>query len=153
MKKLIVLLMMLLPLLLLSACKEPDPVELTSVESGFDFIYEIVNNSSEEIVIANYIVKYTWNENKQDYDRKVIVTGSDVSITSNSSYQFKYKLESLKKDYGASCFIGITGGKSGKKRFNGFENDFENSNKKHTVILHDKNNEYSLDGSNEWETL
>lgn len=129
---------------------EVDKSVLTTVEENYDFIYEVVNNSSEKLLVAPYIKRY-YSENVN----KILANTSEVIvIETGSSYQFKYNLKTLKKLYGSSSFIGANFSREGQWTCYGWENDFNVENQKHIIKISDSvDSQYPIDGKNEWDYI
>ncbi len=147
MKKLfmISLVFMALSMGLFAASKaKVDKSVLTAVEEDYDFIYEVINNTSGILTVAPFI----------SGNNKTLAKAADVVIEEGESYQFKYKLSTLKKLYGSSSYIGCEFEPDWKWRCQGWMNDFNVENQKHIVKVSDAADpNYCMDGENIWEFI
>ena len=126
-----------------------DPLDLNAFISkeneDYDFIYEIVNNSSNKIVAANIVF------NDEKYSKVLSIT-NDIEIEPGKSYQIKYTLETLKKIYGEKSVLGIDVKKESDKQWiRGWANNFEHKNDKHIVVVSDGTQDRALDIFDLWK--
>ena len=120
-----------------------DKSVLTAVEEDFDFVYEVVNNTSGKLTVATFI---------SNSSQKTVAKAEDVVIEKGESYQFKYNLKTLKKLYGSSSYIGCYFEPEGRWRCGGWMNKLTLENQKHTVKISDASNpEYCMDAENIWD--
>lgn len=119
-----------------------DKSVLTAVEEDYDFIYEVINNTSGSLTVATFISK----------GNKTVAKAADVVIEQGDSYQFKYNLSTLKKLYGSSSYIGCEFEPEWKWRCSGWMNNFNVENQKHIVKVSDAADpQYCMDGENIWD--
>ena len=130
---------------LFAAPKEKvDKSILTTVEEDYDFIYEVVNNTSGTLTVANFITK----------NKKTVAKTADVEIAKGDSYQFKYNLKNLKKLYGSSSYLGCDFEPEGRWRCGGWMNDFSVENQIHRVKVTDASDpQYCMDAENIWDFI
>lgn len=124
------------------------PEELKTVTEGEDFIYEVVNNTSDELTVANYIRDYS----KAKFDEGIVAQTEDVVIAKGGKYQFKYKTADLKKYDNGSTSLGCFFTPKGKWRCGGWENGLDIENKVHTVTVTDSE-DYCIEGVNSYRFL
>ena len=108
-----------------------DPLDLNNfiAKEDYDFVYEVVNNTSGNLVFANIIT---------DEKSQILTLSNDFEIESGQIFQFKYDLKTLKKIYGPESKIGIDLKKSEEKQWiRGWENDYDHHYEKHTVVISD----------------
>ena len=108
-----------------------DPLDLNNYikEKDYDFIYEVVNNSSDKIIFANILM----GDNSQ-----VLSLTNDFEIEPGQIFQFKYDLQTLRKIYGSNCQLCLDLKKSEEKQWiRGWENELDHFNEKHTVVVTD----------------
>ena len=125
-----------------------DPLDLNNYickeNEDYDFIYEIVNNSSKKILAANIL----FDENKS----LVLAVSNDIEIEAGKSYQIKYNLETLKKIYGEKNIIGVDVKKEGEGQWiRGWFNSFDHKNDKHIVVVSDGTQDRELDIFDLWK--
>lgn len=149
MKKLIMVTIVLAALIMTIGCAttdvKVDKSIITATEENYDFIYEVVNNTSGKLTVATYIM---------DSNQKEIGTAADVVIEKGELYQFKYNLKNLKKLYGSNSWMGCYFAPENKWRCNGWMNDLNCINQKHSVIVTDaKDPNYCMDGVNSWDFI
>lgn len=121
-----------------------DKSVLTAVEEGYDFIYEVVNNTSGTLTVATYV---------QSGDKR-LAKAADVALEKGESYQFKYSLKTLKKLYGESAYIGCEFEPEWKWRCYGWTNNFNVENQRHIVKVTDAADpSYCMDGENIWDFI
>ncbi len=117
---------------------------LTAVEEDYDFIYEVVNNTSGTLTVATYIQK----------EKKVVAKAADVDIERGESYQFKYNLAALKKLYGSSSWIGCEFEPEWRWRCSGWMNNLNKEGEKHIVKVTDAADpKYCMDAENIWDFI
>ncbi len=126
-----------------------DPLDLNNYISkeneAYDFIYEIVNNSSDKIKAANII----FDDEKYSH---VLTLANDVEIEPGKSFQIKYNLETLKKIYGQNSILGLDVKKADDKQWlRGWANNFDHKNDKHTIVVSDGTGEQALDVFDLWK--
>lgn len=124
-----------------------DPLDLNNYISNdnYDFIYEIVNNSSDKISAANILFD-------DDKFTNLLGLSNDVEIEPGKSCQLKYNLETLKKIYGDKGVIGIDVKKSSDKQWiRGWANTFNHKNDKHIVVVSDGTQDRALDIFDLWK--
>ena len=118
--------------------------ELTQNEGGYDFIYEVVNNTSGKLTVAAYL--------KNANDGKFVAKTENIAIEEGKTYQFKFNLDDVKNNYGKNLNLGCFFTPEGKWRCNGWEGVAKN--KKHIVICQDAADpNYCMDAENKWENL
>ena len=118
---------------------------ISKENEDYDFIYEIVNNSSDKIVAANIVF------NDEKYSKVLSIT-NDIEIEPGKSYQIKYTLETLKKIYGEKSVLGIDVKKESDKQWiRGWSNNFEHKNDKHIVVVSDGTQDRALDIFDLWK--
>ena len=123
------------------------PEELKTTESDEDFIYEIVNNTSGELTVSNYIRDWSI----EYFDFGIIAQTQDVVIEKGAIYQFKYKTSDLagydndKHTVALGCYFEP----EGKWRCGGWENGLNQKNQIHTVTVTDSE-EYCMNVENSW---
>ena len=124
-----------------------DPLDLNNYikeeKDDYDFIYEIINDSSEKIAIANIIY-----DEKNSY---VLAFSNDIEIEAGKSYQMRYNLDTLKKVYGEKNVLGldVKNAKEGQW-IRGWFNSFEYKNDKHIVVVSDGTNDRKIDIFDLW---
>ena len=123
-----------------------DPLDLnnyvTKENEEYDFIYEIMNNSSMKIQVANVLF---------DEKSQILTLSNDVEIEPGKTFQFKYDLNTLKKIYGEKNTIGADLKQSeGTKWIRGWYNNFDHKNDKHTVVVSDGTDGRDLDIIDVW---
>ena len=126
-----------------------DPLDLNNYISkeneAYDFIYEIVNNSSDKIKAANII----FDDEKYSH---VLTLANDIEIEPGKSFQIKYNLETLKKIYGQNSILGLDVKKADDKQWlRGWANNFDHKNDKHTIVVSDGTGEQALDVFDLWK--
>lgn len=126
-----------------------DPLDLNNYISqeneDYDFIYEIINNSSNIIYAANIL----FDDEKLS---NVLTLSNDVEIEAGKSYQIKYKLETLKKIYGEKSVLALDVKKVGDTKWiRGWANNFDHKNDKHTIVVSDGTAEQALDVFDLWK--
>ena len=126
-----------------------DPLDLNTYISkeneDYDFIYEIVNNSSEKIVAANIV----FDDEKYS---NLLSLSNDIEIEPGKSYQIKYNLGTLKKIYGEKSVLGIDVKKASDKQWNrGWANNFDHKKDKHIVVVSDGTQDRALDIFDLWK--
>ena len=123
------------------------PEKLQTRESDEDFIYEVVNNTSGDLTVSNYIRDWSI----EYFDFGIIAQTEDVLIKKGESFQFKYKTSELAKydNDKHSVVLGCYFTPEGKWRCGGWENNLNSKNKIHTVTVTDSE-EYCMDGKNSW---
>ena len=123
--------------------------ELKIVEGDdFDFIYEVVNNTGDELTVANYIRDYS----KAKFDEGILAQTEDVKIAKGGKYQFKYKTADLKKYDNGSTSLGCFFTPKGKWTCGGWENGLDRANEVHIVTVTDSE-EYCIEGANSYRFL
>ena len=122
------------------------------VESGEDFIYEVVNNTNVNLTVQNYIRCWEISE----FWVGMVAKTAEQTIAPGQTKQLKYKLSDLKalKPFetdriGIGCTYKLEGSNS---RPSGWENNFEQVNKKHTVTVTVDSEGY-MNGENSWSNL
>lgn len=123
-----------------------DPLDLNNYiakeNEEYDFIYEIMNNSSVKIQVANVLF---------DEKSQILTLSNDVEIEPGKTFQFKYDLNTLKKIYGEKNTIGADLKQSeGTKWIRGWYNNFDHKNDKHTVVVSDGTDGRELDIIDVW---
>lgn len=109
--------------------KDPLDLNIYNQNEDYDFIYEVVNNTSDNLLFANMLF---------DEDSNIIGFSNDIEIEQGQSYQFKYKMDTLKKVYGDNSLIGIDLKKSQDERWTrGWSNNFDHKNEKYTIVVSD----------------
>ena len=124
-----------------------DPLDLNNYISNenYDFIYEIVNNSSEKIVAANIV----FDDEKYS---NLLSLSNDIEIEPGKSYQIKYNLGTLKKIYGEKSVLGIDVKKASDKQWiRGWANNFDHKKDKHIVVVSDGTQDRALDIFDLWK--
>ena len=116
---------------------------LNQSEEGYDFIYEVVNNTSGKLTASTYL--------KNNNDGKFVAKSENITIEQGDTYQFKFNLDSLKTTFGKNLNLGCFYTPEGKWRCNGWEGVAKN--KKHTVICTDAAPDYCMEGENKWSDL
>lgn len=125
-------------------------VKSFSTDESGDFIYEIVNKTGATLKVRNYISDY----NVYDFDNSIAAYyGNDfVTVANNETKSFKYKLSTLKgllpfktDNAGIGCIFQLEGDTNTPA---GWENGFDVSGQKHTVIVTKEGN--YLEGENQW---
>lgn len=121
------------------------PEKLQTTESDEDFIYEVVNNTSGDLTVNNYIRDWSI----EYFDFGIIAQTEDVLIKKGESFQFKYKTSELAKydNDKHSVVLGCYFTPEGKWRCGGWENNLNSKNKIHTVTVTDSE-EYCMEGTN-----
>ena len=119
---------------------------------SYDFIYEVVNNTSGTLSIANYLRNSSINNY---YDSFIARSAEFITLAVGETYQYKYNLTELKKTYlGSSLSLGCYFYPSGKWQCSGWENDLTTTtNQKHTVTVTDASSDYCMNGENTWSNL
>ena len=124
---------------------------LATVESGENFIYEIVNNTAGTLIVQNYIRDWTI----EDWDLGIAALGSSYTIPAGQTHQFKYNLTALKQSLNSAIKkpgIGCYFTPQGKWQCGGWENDLNQTGKKHTVTVTPSDNS-CMNGENSWGNL
>lgn len=122
-----------------------DKSVLTAVEEDFDFVYEVVNNTSGKLTVATFI---------SNSSQKTVAKAEDVVIEKGESYQFKYKLDEIKAAFGKNLSLGSFYTPEGKWRCGGWEGNLNSKNKKFTATCKDAANpNYCLDIDSKWSSL
>ena len=126
-----------------------DPLDLNNYilneNDNYDFIYEIVNNSSDKIIAAHIL----FNDEKLS---KVISLSNDIEIEPGKSYQIKYNLETLKSIYGEKSVLGVDVKKISEQQWiRGWANNFDHKNDKHIVVVSDGTKDRALDIFDLWK--
>ena len=124
------------------------PAELKTVTEGEDFIYEVVNNTSDELTVANYIRDYS----KEKFYEGILAQTKDVVIAKGETYQFKYKTSDLEQYENGSTSLGCFFTPKGKWTCGGWENGLDRANEVHTVTVTDSE-EYCIEGTNSYRYL
>ena len=124
-----------------------DPLDLNNYikeeKDDYDFIYEIINDSSEKIAIANIIY-----DEKNSY---VLAFTNDIEIEAGKSYQIRYNLDTLKKVYGEKNVIGLDVKNVEEGQWiRGWFNSFDYKNDKHTVVVSNGTNGRKIDIFDLW---
>ena len=117
---------------------------LQPVDDDFDFIYEVVNNTSGQLIVAGYVNNDKGKELTRSYD--ILIEQGDI-------FQFKFNLKKMRDNYGAMSFFGCYFEPKGRWRCSGWMNDFGDYNKncKHAVIVSDASDlNYCMDAENRW---
>ena len=123
-----------------------DPIpELSTTTSDEDFIYEIVNNTSGKLTVANYIR----DTNASNFDSGIIAKTADVEILQGETYQFKYKTTDLAQYDNGTSYMGCYFEPENKWRCGGWENGLNQKNEIHTVTVTDSE-QYCMDGVNSY---
>ena len=118
---------------------------ISKENEAYDFIYEIVNNSSDKIKAANII----FDDEKYSH---VLTLANDVEIEPGKSFQIKYNLETLKKIYGQNSILGLDVKKADDIQWlRGWANNFDHKNDKHTIVVSDGTGEQALDVFDLWK--
>lgn len=124
-----------------------DPLDVNNyiADEDYDFIYEIANQSSEDIVLANIIM---------DENSIVLSYTDDVELKPGKTYQFKYQLNQLEKIYGSNSRIALDFKKINEKKWNrDWENNFNHKNQKHVIVITDGTSGNSLYSFDIWNAL
>ena len=130
----------------------PKDLDECFVTSGYDFIYEVVNNLDVPVTVATFISDDELYASEGPEEAVLSVT-KDVVIAAGESHQFKYKIDNLKQKYGAGIEMGCYFEPEGNSRSRGWMNGFNSSiyNQKHTVTLVKKDNWWT--GENSWTSI
>src|SRR5574344_558648 len=125
---------------------------LVQSDRTYDFIYEVVNNTSGTLSIANYLRNSSINNY---YDSFIARSAEFITLAVGETYQYKYNLTELKKTYlGSSLSLGCYFYPSGKWQCSGWENDLTTTtNQKNTVTVTDASSDYCMNGENTWSNL
>jgi hypothetical protein len=123
---------------------------LIEAEEDYDFIYEVVNNTSGKVIIANYIRSRN-NSTKKD---KYLAQTKDIVLEKGKTYQFKYSTAKLLEDFpeednSTYNSIGCFFTPEDKWTCSGWENSLDKKNKIHRVTLTDDENS-CVNGENKW---
>lgn len=124
-----------------------EPTDLNNYLSpdDYDFIYEIVNNSSDKIIFSNLIM---------DENSKLLSYTDDIELEKGQSYQFKYKLADLEKIYGKNSLIGMDVRKEEHTQWTrGWANPINHYNEKYTLVILDETENYYFDSFDLWSEL
>ena len=121
-----------------------DPLDLNNyiTETDYDFIYEVVNNSSDKIVFANVLM---------DDKSNILSLTNDYELEPGQIFQFKYDLQTLEKIYGSAGQFCLDLRKSEEKKWiRGWENNFDHHNEKHIVVISDGTQDRIIDVFDLW---
>ncbi len=123
-----------------------DPLDLNnfvaSENQKYNFIYEIVNNASEKIVISNLLL---------DEEQKILSLSNDIEIEPGQSFSNKYDLETLKKIYGQNIQLCADITRAAEyKWIRGWPVTMDHQNDKYTVVVSDGTQGRTLDIFDLW---
>lgn len=130
----------------------PKDLDECFVTSGYDFIYEVVNNLDVPVTVATFISDMEIYDSDGPEEAVMSVT-KDVVIAAGESHQFKYKIDALKQKYGVGIEMGCYFEPQGFSQSRGWMNGFISSiyNQKHTVTLTKTDSWWS--GNNSWSAI
>ena len=130
----------------------PKDLDECFVTSGYDFIYEVVNNLDVPVTVATFISDMEIYDSDGPEEAVMSVT-KDVVIAAGESHQFKYKIDALKQKYGVGIEMGCYFEPQGFSQSRGWMNGFNSSiyNQKHTVTLTKTDSWWS--GNNSWSAI
>ena len=115
---------------------------------NFDVVYEIVNNTSGKLTVANYI-----RESRiTDFDLGVITKTQNVEILKGEKYQFTYNYSDMMQNFSNTSYLGCYFKPEGKWRCGGWELGNNPVGKKYTVTVRDSN-QACIDASTELTDL
>ena len=124
-----------------------DPLDLNSYiindDKNYDFIYEIINSSSDNISFANIIL---------DEESKVLGLSNNIEIEPGKSVQLKYNLYTLKKIYGENNIICLDLKKSKDSQWiRDWKVDFNHKGDKYSILVSDGTNGRPFDAFDLWK--
>ena len=123
--------------------------ELKTVENedDYDFIYEVVNNTSGYLIVSNYIRDYS----VEDFESSIKAKTKDIQIPQGETHLFKYNTSKLAKyDNDAhSVVVGSFFTPERRWRCYGWENNLHFKNRIHTVTVTDSI-DLCMDGKNSY---
>ena len=124
-----------------------DPLDMNNylLQEDYDFVYEIINNTSGLISLANILT---------DEETKAICWTSDIELEPGKSIQFKYDLKTLQSVYGYNVQLGCDVKISTyEKWIRGWLNTLDCYNQKHTIMLSDGTEDRLIDSYDLWSEL
>jgi len=110
-----------------------------------------VNNTSGTLAVQNYIRDQSIN----DFDMGIGALGPSYTIPAGETYQFKYNLTTLRNSLNSAIkepYLGCYFTPQGKWQCGGWENNLNQTGKKHTVTVTPSEN-YCMNGENSWSNL
>ena len=122
-----------------------DPLDLNNyiLNDNYDFIYEIANNSSDNISFANIVL---------DQESKILGLSNDYEIEPGKSVQLKYNLDILKKIYGEKNQLALDLKKTKDSQWiRDWKVNFEHKNDKYIVVVSDGTNGRPFDAFDLWK--
>lgn len=122
-----------------------DPLDLNNyiVNDNYDFIYEIVNNSSDNISFANIVL---------GQESKILGLSNDYEIEPGKSVELKYNLDTLKKIYGEKNQLALDLKKTKDSQWiRDWKVNFEHKNDKYIVVVSDGTNGRPFDAFDLWK--
>lgn len=123
-----------------------DPLDLENYiePENYDFIYEIINNTSGKITVAN--IMYTDNSRLLGFTK-------DIEIEQGQSYEFKYDLKTLQKVYGYNTKIGCDVKTETSSWIRGWLTKIDWYNQKYTLCYADGTEDRLIDSYDLWSEL
>ena len=117
-----------------------NPLDLEDylLKSDYDFIYEIINNTSGPITVANVMLTE---------DSRPVGWTEDVVIEKGKTYQFNYDLKTLQKIYGSNAVICTDVKTESSEWFRGWFGKLDWYNQKYSVYFADGTEGRTLDGT------
>ena len=116
----------------------------------YNFIYKVVNNTSGELKIANYLGTY------KNFTGKFIAISDDIVLKKGEFYEFKYNLTNVKTlvpQEDINCtYLGGLFTPEGKGLSWGWENNLTRVSEIHTVTVTDSDI-YNMNGKESWEYM
>ena len=124
-----------------------DPLDLNNyiLNDDYDFIYEIVNNSVDNISAANIIL---------NDESKILGLSNDIEIEPGKSVQLKYNLNTLKKIYGEKSMMALDVKRTkDSKWIRDWKVDFNHKSDKYVVVVNEGTNGRVIDVFDLWKNI